>query len=364
MKPTSFALCTILAFGLCAPAAHASRSVALQERSERVEAPQGLRSLVIENPRGWVHLRPSPDGQLRVAAIKVCRAESQARARRFATETSVHAGREGDLYAVRVTYPRKVDVRISFWDLFKESNWENGGFLPRSEVRLVVDVPTGLPVRVTTASGDLDSEALAGAQVLRTASGDVSVRRARGAVDVSTSSGDVEASDVGGITVSTASGDLFFNGTSGPVRARSSSGDITVNGARDSLVIRTSSGDVSIDDSPRALVLETSSGEIGVRSATGGVKVTAASGSLQLRLRGPLRSADLAAASGDIQLELAPGMDATLEASSSGGEIANHLKLAGEHSGRGTLSGRVGRGGAPVRVETTNGDITLTGGGK
>ena len=122
MKPTSLALCTILAVGLCADAAHASRSTTLQERSERVESPQGLRVLVVENPRGWVHLRPSADGQLRVAAIKVCRAESQERARRFAAETRVQAGREGDQYAVRVTYPRKVDVRISFWDLFKEEN--------------------------------------------------------------------------------------------------------------------------------------------------------------------------------------------------------------------------------------------------
>ncbi len=364
MKPTPNILSSILAAALLAAPAFAERGTTLQERSERTEAAAGLRQLVVENARGWVHLRPSTDGQLHVSAVKVCRAESPARAREFATQTHVAAGRDGDQYAVRVTYPRKVDVRISFWDIFKEENWSNGSLLPRSEVRLVIDVPPGVRVRATSSSGDLDSEGLPNPQELRSASGDIAVRRTRGPVSVNTSSGDVEVSDVATVDVSAASGDLFFNGVSGPARARTSSGDVTVNGARDSLVVRTSSGDVSIDDSPKVLVAETSSGEIGVRSAAGRVQATSASGSVQMRLRGPLAGAALSAASGDLRIEFAPGMNATIEANSGSGEISGPHDLQVLRTGRGMLAGKLGRGGPLVRLETTNGDITLTGGGK
>lgn len=356
---------TIVSLALIASsftAAHAGS--VLRERSDGTEPAAGLRRVVVESARGSVNVRPSTDGKLHVAAIKVCRAETAARVRKYARETSVQAGREGDTYAIRVTYPRKVELKVSFWDLFKDETWENGGLLPRVEVQLVLDVPAGMDVRVTTTSGEVDIEGMAGALELRTTSGDVGVRRTDGSLRVESTSGDVDASGIARARISTSSGDVFVNGAAGPVHLSTASGDLTVNGARDSLSLQASSGDLQAEDSPRSLDARTSSGEIFVRSAAGAVRVNASSGGVRMRLRGPLRSADVSTGSGEVQLELASGMDADVRAQSRSGEIDSRLTLGGARTGRGELAGRLGRGGAAVRIETSSGDITLTGGGK
>lgn len=360
MKTTIVSLALIAS--TLAAAAHAG--VVVRERSDRTESTAGLRRVAVENARGSVHVRPSPDGKLHVAAIKVCRAESDARVRRYARETGVQAGREADAYILRVTYPRKVELKVSFWDLFRDETWENGGLLPRVEVQLVLDVPPGVDVHVTTTSGEVDVEGMTSAMVLRTTSGDVGVRRTRGPLRVETTSGDVDASDVARAQLSTASGDVFVNGAAGPVRVSTASGDLTVNGARDSLSLQASSGDLQVEDSPRTLDARTSSGEIFVQSAAGAVRVAASSGGVRMRLRGPLRSAEVSTGSGSVQLELASGMDADLRAGTRTGEIDSRLNLGEATTGRGELAGRLGRGGAAVRIETSSGDITLTGGGK
>lgn len=358
---TSIVVWILLVGTLATPALAAFTS---RERSDRTDAATGLRQIVVENSRGSVHVRPSRDGQLHVAAIKVCRAESDARVKRYARETSVQAGREGERFVVRVTYPRKVEVRIGFWDLFRDETWENGGLLPRVEVQLVLDIPPGLEVSVKTNSGEVDSEGLPNAQEFQTTSGDVSVRRSTGPVRVGTTSGDIDGSDLARGVLSTSSGDVFVNGASGPVRATTASGDVTVNGARDSLALHATSGDLQVEDSPRFLDGRTASGEIFVRSATGRVSVSTSSGGLRMRLRGPLLGAVVDAASGSAQIELAPGMNANLEAKSGTGEIDSRLPLTQVRSGRGELAGRLGRGGPIVKVQTSSGDITLTGGGK
>jgi hypothetical protein len=338
--------------------------VTVRERSDRTEEARGLSRLVVENARGSVQLRPSADGRLHIAAVKTCRAETRERAQGYAQETRVQAGREGSEYVIRVRYPRKVEVRIGFWDLFKDETWENGGPLPRVDVRLVVDVPAGLTVHATTSSGALDSDGVSAAQVLRSASGDIGVRGARGTLQITTASGDVDASDVAGATISAASGDVFVNGAGRSARVTTSSGEITVNGARDSLVLRTASGDLQVDDSPVALWAETASGDLSVRTAAGSARLSATSGSIRMRLRGPLRSADLSTTSGDVHVDFAPGIAADLDVRAGNGHIDSQLPAPGVRRDRQRLTGRLGRGGPPVRIETGSGSIILTGGGK
>ena len=84
------------------------------EKSDQTVDARGVRELVVENSRGLVQLRPSPDGSIHLTAYKFSRAEGQDRAQSFAHQTIVHASRDGDRFVVRVEYPQRVDVRVSF----------------------------------------------------------------------------------------------------------------------------------------------------------------------------------------------------------------------------------------------------------
>lgn len=345
--------------------APADASTWYQERSERTDPARGITALVVENARGRVTIRPSADGAIHVRALKLCRAETQARSTQFARETAVEIRSEGDRYRVHVRYPKRVDVRLSFWDLFKEDSWNDGGMLPRVEVRLSLDVPAGMPVRVETVSGDIETARLAGPQTLFVASGDVDVVAAGGPVDVRSVSGDVQCDTLASrLTVQTASGDVLVSLAKSPVRLSTVSGDAVVTEATDSLTLSSSSGDLDVDDAPRGLDARTVSGDVQVRSAAGRVQARTSSGGIRMRLRGPLDAADLQSVSGEIRVDLAGGMDATLSLHSTSGSLSAAIPLAQLTTGRNELTGRFGRGGPPIRMRTASGSIHVTSGGK
>lgn len=360
MNPRTIPL--LLCLAALAAASPGRASVRHTERSDRVAAAKGVRLVEVDNPRGDVVVTPSPDGFIHVTAIKTCRGRDKAEARRFAEGIVVAAGTEGDRYVVRATYPRRVDVRISFWDLFS-GRGDTCDLGLSHELRLLVRVPAALQVRLTSASGDLAARGLAGRQALQSASGDCTVESAGGAVEARTVSGDVRIGGPARALVRTTSGDVRA-GSPGPLDAVTASGDIEVAGAADSLVLASTSGDISVADAPRGLSASSVSGSIEVRAAGGAVELRSTSGDVSARLRAPLRHASVSTGSGSIRLGLEPGLDASLDLSTGAGEIDCDLPVVLLGHGRQHMSAKYGRGGTTVKAQTGSGDLHVTGGGR
>lgn len=141
-----------------------------------------------------------------------------------------------------------------------------GSFIGRGpQVRLRVRVPEGSSVEVRTRSADVEARGSFGALDAKTASGDLAAGAVSSAT-VSSVSGDVRLDSVAGETeVHTASGDLHVGRSGGPLRANLVSGDLAVVEAGSSVSVRTVSGDQRID-----VVRE---GEVSLNSVSGDIRV-------------------------------------------------------------------------------------------
>jgi hypothetical protein len=340
------------------PAA-ADRQV-LREQSEKTVEVRGFKTVEVINARGSVELAPSPDDQLHVIALKIVRTFNRARAEELSREIVVEAGLHDDRYVVEVRYPRRYNVQINFWDLFRM----DGVNVPRYEVRLTCQIPRGLAVSVRESSGDIRSEGVTGAQALRTTSGDIEVAAAGGPVELSSSSGDVLATGVRQAQVRSASGDVVVRQVAGPLRVSTSSGGITVAGAQDSLSLSSASGDIRADRAPRGLDVETSSGDVVAQAVAGSVKVGTASGDVRLGLREPLRSVDATSSSGGIRLLLDPAVGCALDMRTSSGSIEVEQPMKMKNVSRRNVTGVIRSGRTPVVLHTASGDITVVGGGQ
>ncbi len=175
-------------------------------------------------------------------------------------------------------------------------------------VNLEIRVPDKLRVEVNAANGKVSVAGLRNAVKARSSNGSVTVSDVVGDVDIMTSNAKVECSD-----------------TCGRLVARSSNGKVEVDGHRGSIDASTSNGliSASVDDVSReGIVLSTSNGRI--------------------------------------VLDLPEQVDADVDMQVDNGVIRNDRTLGGgtrETNGR--LRGTLGRGGAPVRLRTSNGSIAL-----
>ena len=375
------------------PAA-AERGV-LREQSEQTVEPRGFKSLEVVNSRGRVDLLPSPDARLHVTALKIVRVGNTERAEAVARGIVVETGIQGDRYVVEVRYQKRRNIRVNFWDFFRV----DGMHLTRYEVRIACQVPRGMPVTVRESSGDIRSEGLATAQVLKTSSGDIEVLSAGGPLEASSSSGDVTATgireaklksvsgdvvvrlaagplrassssggisvaDAGGeLSISTVSGDIQVRQVAGALRASTSSGGISVTGARDSLSLSSVSGDIEADAAPRGLEAGSSSGAVVVRGVTGTVKVGTVSGDVRLSLREPLRGVEAGTTSGEIRLALDSAVGCSLDMQTSSGTIEVEQPMQMKNVSRRSVTGVIRGGRTPVVLHTTSGDITVVGAG-
>lgn len=355
-------IATLACLAALAPVATARATERYTEQSDGVFEARGVRVVEVANSRGDVDVTPSPDGRIHVTAIKTCRGNTRADAERHAREITVEAGIRGDRCVIVVHYPRRTDIKVNLWDVLA-GRGDSDDWKPRHEVQLRVQVPAALPLSAESVSGDLGVRGLSGRQNLRTTSGDVLVEAAGGVIDAQTVSGDVQARGAGRATLHTTSGDVTA-AFAGPLEAHSTSGDIDVPSATDSLVLGSTSGDISVEHSPRAVTASTASGEIQVTSAAGVVSLGSSSGGIAVGLVAPFRGANLSTSSGDLSVDLAPGLDATLELNTTSGDIESDAPVVLMSHGRQFLNAKYGRGGTPLKARTASGDLHVTSGGR
>lgn len=345
---------TLIALSVAGPA----RAEVLRESSSQVASAAGVRAVRVDNSRGSIQVAPSSDGQIHLTALKEIRAGSSEQRRRLADEITVSTGNESGTYTVRVNYGGSSSFHLSFWDLV------NGVDLPRSDLKLTLEIPPSLPVTLHSASGDLSSHGMMGAQSLESASGDMDVRDAGGEVDANTLSGDVQASGLHSARLRTSSGDCEIADVSGPISVRTGSGDITVRGAKDSLDLTSGSGDLDIERAPRGVRARTASGSIGIDTASGGIELDSSSGDIEVALRDPLARADIGSESGNVTVTLNELAGAAVRLETSSGSIDATSTMRVKSADRHALVATIGSGRAPLSVRTSSGDIHVTSGGR
>ena len=217
---------------------------------------------------------------------------------------------------------------------------ENGEWVleghPGSERGTRIDVeltvPRGFDVSVSTASGDLWLEDLAGSQTVNTMSGDINV------ASLGSGSGDVH-------TVSTKSGDVIAAALAGDITLNSLSGDISVNGFRGVLRITSKSGDIRVSDGRGSAQLRAMSGDVHVRLLELGDE--------------PLR---LTSVSGDVRLIVPKDASLELEARSTSGEVGVQLPLQDESRSEHKVSGLADGGALRAELSSVSGDVDVRAG--
>ncbi len=344
MTTRTFAAIAIALLAAIRPAGAGTEPPSHVDRSLRVAEVRGLTGVDVDNARGSVELKASPDNLLHVTATRVIRMGTEAEVRKYTEQTTVDCGPKGNRYVVAVHYPKRIETHFDFFDLFSERGRQRLE-MPRIEVRLELLVPANFAATVGTASGDVSANGLAGA------------------LDVRTASGDVNLDGVTAAHVRTASGGVIARAT-GRLDAGTASGDVQVTAARDSITLSSQSGDVTVDGAPGGVRAHTVSGELTVRGAATRADLATVSGDLEARLQGPLANASLTSVSGDVDLRLAGGMGARLSAKTLSGSLECNGSVTLQHHDRNELEATIGGGGTPIRVKTTSGNITVTSGGQ
>ncbi len=143
------------------------------------------------------------------------------------TVTAIREGRDKDVV--------QIEDRSSSGHLSLGVKYPEGGGNYQASVRFIVQVPLAQYRydALTTASGDIKLENVAGEIKARTASGDITIAKVGGNVSVNTASGDISVQEASGtVSANTASGDveveLISMDGNAEFKFASVSGDVTV----------------------------------------------------------------------------------------------------------------------------------------
>lgn len=136
---------------------------------------------------------------------------------------------------------------------------------------VVIRVPEGSALDISTVSADIDVAAVRGEQDLQSVSGDVTTEGFAADVQAETVSGDVEVSGNGSDAaweLSSVSGDIEAEDLSGTLEAEVVSGDIEVrNGSFSRIQLETVNGDINFEGGLRK------DGKMNVETVNGGVEI-------------------------------------------------------------------------------------------
>jgi hypothetical protein len=163
------------------------------------------------------------------------------------------------------------------------------------------------------------------------------------------------------VGVFSSNGSVSVEGLRGDVIGRSSNGSICIDDVRGDVDVQTSNGKVCCTCTCGRLFARSSNRKIEIGEHEGSVDAMTSNGLIHASLEslGP-DGLILSTSNGRIVVELPEKVDADVDLRVDNGVIRNHRGLegaSGERTGR--LRGRLGRGGVPIRLRTSNGSISL-----
>ncbi len=164
------------------------------------------------------------------------------------------------------------------------------------------------------------------------------------------------------VAVVAANGRVCMEGLRGAVHARSSNGPVTITDVVGDVEVFTSNAKVSCSCTCGSLKARSSNSKILLDQHSGSVDASTSNGVIHAVLSEVGRDGIvLATSNGRIVLELPDDVDGDVDVRVDNGVIRNSLDIertaADERTGR--LRGRLGRGGIPIKLRTSNGTVSL-----
>jgi len=163
------------------------------------------------------------------------------------------------------------------------------------------------------------------------------------------------------VELTAVNGRIEIDGLRNRVRARSSNGSACIADVVGNIEVTTSNAKVCCSKTCGRLVARSSNGKIEIEEHRGSVDASTSNGLIRASLDSVgKRGVSLATSNGRILLELPEQVDADVDVRVDNGTIRNDRTL--EHANRdtnGRLRGRLGSGGAPIKLRTSNGSISL-----
>ena len=163
------------------------------------------------------------------------------------------------------------------------------------------------------------------------------------------------------VEISAVNGKVCVEGLRNSLHARSSNGSVTVSDVVGDVTVSTSNAKVSCSCTCGHLMARSSNGKIELGDHRGSVDASTSNGLIDASLakvgKGGVK---LATSNGRIRLELPEDVDADVDLRVENGIIRNDRPLCGAvRESNGRVRGTLGRGGALIKLRTSNGSISI-----
>jgi hypothetical protein len=209
-------------------------------------------------------------------------------------------------------------------------------------VEYEIQVPAQTRLSIDTSGGGITISGIRGDSKLDTSGGGISVRDHVGDVDADTSGGGIRLRDVHGqVRANTSGGGVEAVVIDGSIHAQSSGGSIELERV---------TGDIDAETSGGGIRIQEAGGRVRADTSGGGIEATFA--------RGNAHGGTLETSGGGIEVALDPSVDLAIEASGNAVRTDLPLQVHGEIS-RGSLSGKLGKGGNTLRLHTSGGSVRI-----
>jgi len=163
------------------------------------------------------------------------------------------------------------------------------------------------------------------------------------------------------VSLTSTNGKICLEGLERSIRARSSNGSVLIRGVTGDIDVTTANAKVKCDNTCGHLRARSSNGKIEVACHHGSLDASTSNGVI----RASIDELDevgvsLTTSNGRIVLELPDEPDADIDIRVENGHIRNDLEMVDQtRDSDGRVRGRIGRGGTPIRLRTSNGTISL-----
>ncbi len=218
------------------------------------------------------------------------------------------------------------------------------------------------PLTVTANHGDVNLSAIAGPVLARVNSSgsSFSAHSITGMVSLEGHAKDVTISDISGPV--NLSGDFYgtthLEHVASPLKFHTSRTDFQL--ARLDGEMDVSSGNISADQAGGPVVLTTSNRNVSLERMSGELSVTNRNGSVDLTSAPPLGNVTVQNRHGSVNLTVPDHANFIVNAVTTDGDITNDFSLPTQDAdSRKTLGGTVGKGGSMIRIDTSQGDVSI-----
>ena len=314
-------------------------------------------SLYVNNPRGDVTISgTSDDNQIHIAVHKQVYARSDSDAESRAQRLSPQINTSADTFNINIPSLEGVIANLT------------------------ITLPAGAPVTVTANHGDVRVSSVKAAVVVTANHGDVELSAISGPViarvnnnGASFSARSIAASvtlegHARDLTIADIDGPLslsgdFFGDTHlehirGPVKFHTSRTDFQL--ARLDGTLDISAGQISGGEAQGPVTLTTRSRNVTLQRISGDLAVSNSNGSIDLSSASPLGNVTVENRHGSVNLTVPTKAAFTVQAQTTDGDIENDFDIpTQQNNSRKNFVGTVGKGGSVIRINTSDGDISL-----